>query len=58
MTDAERAQRLRERAVMCRGIAAIRTNGGHETDKLLRDMADRLNREADEIEAGNPDAAY
>lgn len=50
MTDAEKAERLRQRAVMCRGIAAIRTNGGHETDRLLREIAERLEREADQIE--------
>lgn len=35
---------------MLRGVAAIRTNGGHETDQLPRDMAARLEREADELE--------
>lgn len=41
---------LRSRALICRGAAAMPINGSHETDQLLRDMADRLEREADEIE--------
>jgi hypothetical protein len=44
-------QRLRARARMCRGVAAMPTNGGHATDRMLRDIADRLEREADELEA-------
>jgi len=50
-SDNERAQRLRDRALLCRAVAAFRTNGGHETDRQLRYIADQLEREADEIEA-------
>lgn len=55
MTDTERrVQQLRARATVCRGAAAIPTNGGHRTDRLLIDIADQLEREAAELEkAGN-----
>jgi hypothetical protein len=42
---------LRARAVVCRAAARIPTDGGHETDRLLREIAGRLEREADELEA-------
>jgi hypothetical protein len=53
--DAERiVQCLRARAAVCRGAAAIPTNGGHGTDALLIEMARRLEREADAIEGNLP----
>jgi hypothetical protein len=50
--DAERImQALRARAAVCRAAATIPTNGEHATDALLIEMARRLEREADQIEA-------
>jgi hypothetical protein len=50
VSDAERVE-LRHRAALCRATAAAGLRAANETDRLLREMADRLEREADEIEA-------
>lgn len=48
------AQGLRERAKLCRIVASVPTNGGHETDLILLDLAERLEDEAARLEAREP----
>jgi hypothetical protein len=51
VTNENLVRQLRARAAFCRRAAAIPTNGGHATDRLLLDLAERLERDAAEIEA-------
>ena len=44
-----RAAALRARAALCRRAAGIPTTGGHESDRLLLDLAEQLEREAAEL---------
>jgi hypothetical protein len=51
----QQIENLRARAAICRGLAAIKTNGGHSTDRLLLAIADDLDREADELSTSEDD---
>jgi len=52
MTDNQRkAEKLREHAGRLRFTASISTNGGHGEDRFLVRLADRLERDAAELEA-------
>ena len=41
---------LRQEANLCRRLAGIRTAGGHHEDRVLLDLADELERKAEELE--------
>jgi len=42
--------RLRQQAILIRQAAGIRTNGGHGEDRLLLQIAERIEARADELE--------
>jgi hypothetical protein len=44
-----RAAALRARAALCRRAAGTPTVGGHESDRLLLDLAESLEREANAL---------
>jgi hypothetical protein len=48
-SPAQTAKTLRETAARCRELASIPTTGGHESDRLLREFAELLEREADKL---------
>jgi hypothetical protein len=43
---------LRKKAALCRKAANVRTIGDGGTDRLLTEMAERLESQAEEIERG------
>jgi hypothetical protein len=51
-----REKQLRERAAVCRIAAGLPTTGGHETDRLLFQIAEQLEAEADELAGHRSDA--
>jgi len=42
--------RLRQQAILIRQAAGIRTNGGHGEDRLLLQIAEQIEAEANELE--------
>jgi hypothetical protein len=46
MTRATLLQEMRKKAELCRQAAMHPTTGGHRADRLLRDLARQLEREA------------
>ncbi len=46
-----KAETLRHKAVLCRQAAAHKTNGGHLEDRLLLDIAEHLDRQAEALES-------
>ena len=49
-SEPDKAAELHRQAELLREAASMRTTGGHGTNKLLRDVADRLTRKAAKIE--------
>jgi hypothetical protein len=43
-------QKLRQKAQLYRRLASIPTTGGHDVDRVLREVADDLERKAAELE--------
>lgn len=50
MSKKQGQEATRELVRLLRAAASIRTTGGHSTDKLLRQVADRLERQAGRAE--------
>jgi hypothetical protein len=46
-----KAFELRQTADLCKRLAEIPTNGGHRVDQVLNVLAEKLYREADEVES-------
>jgi hypothetical protein len=55
MTIAEQAAELRKQAQACRQAARVATTGGHLDSRLLVKLADRLELDANELEATQRD---
>lgn len=52
MSDAKlRERQLRDRAAVCRIAVGLPPDDGHETDRLLFQIAEQLEAEADELAA-------
>lgn len=57
MSDAKvRERQLRDRAAVCRIAVGLPPDGGHETDRLLFQIAEWLEAEADELAGHRSDA--
>ena len=57
MTRATLLQEMRKKAELCRQAAMHPTTGGHRADRLLRDLARQLEREAAMLEQSEGNAA-
>jgi hypothetical protein len=55
VTIAQQAAELRKQAQACRQAARVATTGGHLDSRLLVKLADRLELDADELEATQRD---
>jgi hypothetical protein len=55
VTITEQAAELRRQAWACRQAARVATSGGHLDSRLLVKLADRLELDADELEATQRD---
>jgi hypothetical protein len=50
-----KAAQLKQKAALYRRAASIPTEGSHRTDRLLIELAEKLEREAEALEASGED---
>jgi hypothetical protein len=46
----EKIEQMRQQAELMRKAAAVRTTGGHRTNRLLLELAEQLTRRAEKLE--------